>query len=128
MPAELQSKVMTAREVARYLKVYRSTVYRLIKHYSLPGFKLGSDWRFKIESIERWCLDHPEILQSHQRSTGSGPMLPTDLIRRDYCEWAKEQVLALRNRRADALDWDGLSMEIEACRQREKKRRDEKCP
>jgi excisionase family DNA binding protein len=46
--------VMTLDEVAQYLHVHPSTVYRLLKNKQIPAFKLGSDWRFNQESIERW--------------------------------------------------------------------------
>jgi excisionase family DNA binding protein len=46
--------MMTLDEVAQYLHVHPSTVYRLLKNRSIPAFKLGSDWRFNRESIERW--------------------------------------------------------------------------
>jgi excisionase family DNA binding protein len=45
--------VMTLDEVAQFLKIHPSTVYRLLKQHSIPAFKLGSDWRFNQESIER---------------------------------------------------------------------------
>ena len=45
--------VMTLDEVAQFLKVHPSTVYRLLKQHSIPAFKLGSDWRFNPELIER---------------------------------------------------------------------------
>jgi excisionase family DNA binding protein len=48
------ANVLTLAEVADYLRINRSTVYRLIKGGTLPGFKIGSDWRFNIESIDRW--------------------------------------------------------------------------
>jgi excisionase family DNA binding protein len=47
--------VMTVREVSAYLKVHPSTVYRLLKHKQIPAFHMGSDWRFNVESIDRWC-------------------------------------------------------------------------
>jgi excisionase family DNA binding protein len=47
-------KVLTLEEVAGYLKVHPSTVYRLIKKSEIPTFKIGSDWRFNSDSIERW--------------------------------------------------------------------------
>jgi excisionase family DNA binding protein len=47
-------KVLTLEEVADYLKVHPSTVYRLIKKSEIPAFKIGSDWRFNSDSIERW--------------------------------------------------------------------------
>ena len=33
-------------EVADYLHVSRSTIFRLLKRTELPAFKVGSDWRF----------------------------------------------------------------------------------
>ena len=46
--------VMTLEEVAAYLRVHQSTVYRLLKAQNIPAFKLGSDWRFNQESIDKW--------------------------------------------------------------------------
>ena len=51
------SKVMTVREVSTYLHVHPTTIYRLLKHHQIPAFQMGSDWRFNIESIDRWCLE-----------------------------------------------------------------------
>jgi excisionase family DNA binding protein len=48
--------VMTLREVSAYLHVHPSTVYRLLKHNQIPAFHMGSDWRFNIESIDRWMI------------------------------------------------------------------------
>ena len=46
--------VMTLEEVANYLRVHPSTIYRLVKRGKLPAFKVGSDWRFNLESIDHW--------------------------------------------------------------------------
>lgn len=48
------SSVLTVEEVARYLRVHQSTIYRLVKRKELPAFRIGSDWRFNVESIDRW--------------------------------------------------------------------------
>jgi excisionase family DNA binding protein len=45
---------MTLEETAEFLKVHPSTVYRLLKKHRIPAFRLGSDWRFNLESIEKW--------------------------------------------------------------------------
>jgi excisionase family DNA binding protein len=50
-------KVMTVREVSAYLRVHPATLYRLMKRNQIPAFHVGSDWRFNIEDIDRWCLD-----------------------------------------------------------------------
>jgi excisionase family DNA binding protein len=49
--------IMTLEEVATFLRVHASTVYRLLRKQSIPAFKMGSDWRFNQESIEKWILD-----------------------------------------------------------------------
>ena len=51
------SSVMNVVDLAEYLKVHRSTIYRLLKRKELPAFKVGSDWRFNRESIDRWRFD-----------------------------------------------------------------------
>jgi excisionase family DNA binding protein len=48
------ANVLTLGEVASYLRVHPSTIYRLLKKKRLPAFKVGSDWRFNLESIDRW--------------------------------------------------------------------------
>jgi excisionase family DNA binding protein len=48
------AKVLTLQEVAKYLRVHPSTIYRLAKKGMIPAFKLGSDWRFNLESIDHW--------------------------------------------------------------------------
>ncbi len=50
------TKVLTVNELAEYLRVHRSTIYRLLKKGQLPGFKIGSDWRFNVEVIDDWRL------------------------------------------------------------------------
>ena len=52
--------VLTVQDLAHYLKVHPSTVYRLLKAGKLPAFKVGSDWRFNVEEIDRWCLKEAE--------------------------------------------------------------------
>jgi excisionase family DNA binding protein len=47
-------RVMTVQDVSAYLRVHPSTVYRLLKRNELPAFRVGSDWRFNVEAIDRW--------------------------------------------------------------------------
>jgi excisionase family DNA binding protein len=62
-------------EVAQFLRVHPSTVYRLLRAKNIPAFKMGSDWRFNLESIQKWVGDReaadtlvPE--RRRQRSAG----------------------------------------------------------
>jgi excisionase family DNA binding protein len=57
------ARVLTVKDLSNYLKVHSSTIYRLLKAGQLPGFRIGSDWRFNIEEIDRWragCEQRPE--------------------------------------------------------------------
>jgi excisionase family DNA binding protein len=58
------TKVLTVNELAEYLRVHRSTIYRLLKKGLLPGFKIGSDWRFNVEVIDQWRMKQGAILLS----------------------------------------------------------------
>ena len=59
-------RVLTATELSDYLRVHRSTIYRLLRKGELPGFKIGSDWRFNIEAIDNWRL-HRGTTQTEAR-------------------------------------------------------------
>ncbi|MGZ3510766.1 MAG: helix-turn-helix domain-containing protein [Candidatus Binataceae bacterium] len=52
--AAVAQRVMTVQDVSAYLRVHPSTVYRLLKRNELPAFRVGSDWRFNVEAIDRW--------------------------------------------------------------------------
>ena len=53
-PDKQKSKLLTVKEVANYLVVTERTVYRLIKDPLFPAFKVGGQWRFKIDLIDNW--------------------------------------------------------------------------
>jgi excisionase family DNA binding protein len=50
-----QPSILTLENVADYLRVHPSTIYRMLKKKQLPAFKIGRDWRFHRESLDRWC-------------------------------------------------------------------------
>ena len=45
---------MTIEEVAAYLKIPKSTVYILAQEGKIPCQKVGRQWRFRKEVIDRW--------------------------------------------------------------------------
>ena len=52
-----RSRLITVRELAAYLRVHPTTVYRLLRQEKIPSFRVGSDWRFDREAIERWMSE-----------------------------------------------------------------------
>ena len=59
--------VMTIAELATYLRCNKSTIYRLIKRERLPAFRIGSDWRFKRELIEKWMEEQRKFSMPEAR-------------------------------------------------------------
>lgn len=51
---DMVAGMLTVTEVADYLKISRSMIYRLLKRGEIPGLKMGSDWRLYVEEIDRW--------------------------------------------------------------------------
>jgi len=49
--------VMTVAEIAEYLKVRRITIYRWVRKGKIPAFKIGTDWRFDRDAIEKLMID-----------------------------------------------------------------------
>jgi excisionase family DNA binding protein len=47
---------MTVNEVAEYLSVDRTRIYRLLKRKGLPGFKVGSEFRLRRVVIDEWIM------------------------------------------------------------------------
>ena len=49
-----QDAIMTAKEVASFLKIHQFTVLRYAREGKIPAFKIGMDWRFHRKYIEKW--------------------------------------------------------------------------
>ncbi|HUL32177.1 MAG TPA: helix-turn-helix domain-containing protein [Thermodesulfobacteriota bacterium] len=43
--------IVTAKELAKYLKLSDSTIYKLASDGDLPGFKIGDSWRFDMDGV-----------------------------------------------------------------------------
>jgi excisionase family DNA binding protein len=59
--------ILTIEEVSRYLRITRSTVYRLARKGGLPGWKLGHVWRFTLASIDRHIAEAQRTRQREAR-------------------------------------------------------------
>ncbi len=63
----MNENLITVKEIADYLKVNPATVYRMVRKGGIPAFKVGSEWRFKKESIELWIAE-----RERQNGNGNG--------------------------------------------------------
>jgi len=55
-----QRKILNLKEVAEYLGVHTSTIYKYVQKGKIPAFKIGSDWRFTKKHIDTWIDDQME--------------------------------------------------------------------
>ena len=47
------AEIMTAKELAKYLKMKEVTIYRGAQEGSIPGIKIGGQWRFDKDRIDQ---------------------------------------------------------------------------
>jgi excisionase family DNA binding protein len=55
--AAQSDQIFTIKELSEHLRVHPTTIYRLLRQGRLPGFRVGSNWRFSREAIEQWERD-----------------------------------------------------------------------
>ena len=60
----MSDAVLTIEELSAYLKISRSTLYKLVGEGKIPSQKVGRHWRFRKEAIDRW-LDEIRAKDPH---------------------------------------------------------------
>jgi excisionase family DNA binding protein len=51
---EQLGQVLTLEEACAYLKIPKSSLYKLAKAGRIPCQKVGRHWRFSKEAVDRW--------------------------------------------------------------------------
>ncbi|MBU2499971.1 helix-turn-helix domain-containing protein [bacterium] len=69
--AEPSGDVLTIDELAVYLKIPKSTLYKLVREGSVPCQKVGKHWRFHRDAIDDWLKGRPAVTPS-KRLTAPG--------------------------------------------------------
>ena len=47
-------ELLTLEELARYLKISKPTLYKMVEKGRIPALKIANQWRFKKDDINRW--------------------------------------------------------------------------
>ncbi len=65
----IPDEVLTIEELASYLKVPKSTLYKLVREGKVPCQKIGRHWRFRKGAINNWLeesrKDEPRVGGGH---------------------------------------------------------------
>ena len=64
------SEVLTIEELSIYLKVPKSTLYKLVRRGKVPSQKVGRHWRFHKEAIDGWLRSNSE-----SKTEGNAPAI-----------------------------------------------------
>ncbi len=60
--------VLTIDELSVYLKIPKSSLYKLVRGGKVPCQKIGRHWRFRKKAIDRWLEEAPVDTRGHQAS------------------------------------------------------------
>lgn len=53
----MEDRLMTLKQLAEYLSVNERTVLKLVQEGTIPGVKIGNQWRFRRPMIDTWLDD-----------------------------------------------------------------------
>ena len=57
-------EILTVKELCDLLRVHPATVYKMARKGKIPGFRVGTEWRFRKDAILRWMAE--KSMQSRQ--------------------------------------------------------------
>ena len=89
----MEDRLMTVKQLAEYLSVNERTVLKLVSEGTLPGMKLGNQWRFRKAMIDTWLDDQmlgvsPRYLEAERFQGSTKKMLELSSC------FQQEQILA----------------------------------
>ena len=56
----MNDEILTHEEVSKWLKIPKSTLYKLLTEKKIPAVKIGKHWRFKKSVLLEW-IDNKNI-------------------------------------------------------------------
>jgi excisionase family DNA binding protein len=59
-----KSDILTVDEAAEYLKIPRSSVYKLAQQGKIPAHKVGKHWRFYRPKLLKWISGDLDVVKS----------------------------------------------------------------
>lgn len=69
--------LLTTRQLQDLLQVDRITIYRMLNDGRLQGFKVGGQWRFPRQLIEKWLDEQRSSLEVPAFPKGAGALKPS---------------------------------------------------
>lgn len=64
--AEAPNEILTIEELAEYLRIPKSTLYKLVREGSVRCQKVGKHRRFHKDAIDKWLKRQPKSARSRK--------------------------------------------------------------
>ena len=55
-------RILNIDELAEYLRIAKSSLYKLAQEGKVPGQKVGRHWRFRKQAIDAWLDQKSEMI------------------------------------------------------------------
>jgi excisionase family DNA binding protein len=62
--------VLTIDQLADYLQITKSTLYKLVQAGRVPGKKVGRQWRFHRDAVDSWLARGPDLSEKPHAGRG----------------------------------------------------------
>jgi excisionase family DNA binding protein len=72
MPQPIPEQVLTLQELAVYIRIAESSIYKLVREGRIPAQKLGKQWRFHRPTIDLWLAGNTTALDSKPKKKSKG--------------------------------------------------------
>ena len=63
------AKWMTLKDLAEYLQFSKEKIYHLARSNNIPCYKIGSQWRFRKEEVDKWVEKKKNRHRSKEQET-----------------------------------------------------------
>ena len=70
MPSD--DEILTVKELCDLLRLHPTTVYKLVRQGKIPRFRVGNEWRFRRDVIERWTVEQSMNAQQVRKAIETG--------------------------------------------------------
>ncbi|MBI5029904.1 MAG: PocR ligand-binding domain-containing protein [Chloroflexi bacterium] len=86
--------LLTTKQLMDLLQLDRTTIYRMLNDGRLPATRVGGQWRFSRQAIEKWLADQVGSASESKVSTESDPPHATIEVLPVYCLEPIQEVFA----------------------------------
>jgi excisionase family DNA binding protein len=86
--------LLTTRQLQRLLQVDRITIYRMLQDGRLEGFKVGGQWRFSRQAIDKWLKERQADLDVSEPPATTEELVPSVQVLPLYCMQRVQDIFA----------------------------------